>query len=60
MPTQLINLRIWSAADCISVDVDRILHALVQSGFEVIEKSQPYSCRPPKHSEARVYIKLDR
>jgi len=55
-PTQLIRIRVWSESTKIEETANRILTVLQDSGFELIERSQPYVCRPPKHLESRIYL----
>ena len=35
---------------------DTLVNVLEEEGYEVIEQTTPYPCRPPENDKSRVYI----
>jgi len=35
---------------------DKLVDVLEEEGYEVIEQSRPFPCRPPEEDKSRVYI----
>jgi hypothetical protein len=58
-PSDLIRIRIWAEARYVEGLADVIANALKPAiDAELIERSAPYPCRPPKQKESRVYLTL--
>lgn len=61
-PTPLVMIRIWSDIEITSEMADDLQAALAEfprtKGWQLIERSTPYQCRPPKQLEARIYLKF--
>lgn len=57
-PTEFISIRVWADAEIIPEAVEAVVHGLQSAGLRLVEQSPPYPCRPPKHLEARVYLKF--
>lgn len=55
-PTQLIRVRVWTDSAKVRGASQQIKTVLEQSGYELVEQSDPYSCRPPKQLESRIYL----
>lgn len=55
--TKLIMVRVWADAEIVEEAADEIV-GKVKRQWEIVERSQPYQCRPPKQREARVYLKF--
>ncbi len=55
-PTELIRLRVWADARFVEQVADECVFAVAAKGLRLVEKSDPYNCRPPKQLEARVYL----
>lgn len=55
-PTDLIRIRVWADSKKVTRAAIQIKSVLEQSGFEFIEQSEAYVCRPPKQLESRIYL----
>ena len=56
-PTDLIRVRVWGDARSIELSANNVVKELESSlNWELVERSSGYMCRPPKQSEARVYL----
>jgi hypothetical protein len=58
-PTDLIKIRIWTNGERISALVHDFLIQM-DSDFRLVERSNPYPCRPPKQNDSRVYLTFER
>lgn len=56
-PTPLILVRVWGNAETVEAAAALLQQRMVLQ-WELVEKSPPYLCRPPKQKEARVYLKF--
>ena len=56
-PTRLVMIRVWADAEIVEEAADDLV-SKTKKFFELIERSKPYPCRPPKQREARVYLKF--
>lgn len=54
-PTQMIRVRVWTDASKVD-DAANVVVAAMQDRFHLVERSDPYPCRPPKQAESRVYL----
>jgi hypothetical protein len=57
-PTEFIMVRLWAAGEVIEELADDVIAQLRAAGLRCLERSEIYPCRPPKHLEARVYLKF--
>ena len=55
-PTRLLRIRVWTDGEIVPEAADTIVHALGQQGYELLERSEPLPCRPPKQLEGRIYL----
>jgi hypothetical protein len=56
-PTPLVMIRVWAAADAVELAADEVVERL-RVNFNLVERSGPYPCRPPKQFESRIYLKF--
>lgn len=56
-PTPLIMIRVWADAEIVEEVADDVVKG-VKRIFQLVERSTPYPCRPPKQLESRVYLKF--
>ena len=59
-PTNLLKIRVWADQKFVQSDAGRIIQALEKLGYKIGEKSDEYTCRPPKQLEARIYLTFTR
>lgn len=57
-PTEFVMVRVWAAAETVGDVTDDLVRAMRKAGARLMERSNPYPCRPPKQQEARVYLKF--
>lgn len=59
-PTPLVMLRVWADGEILEEAVSDLVDLIKRSKlpWDLIEKSPPYGCRPPKQREGRVYLKF--
>lgn len=61
-PTPLIMIRAWAAGEIVGEAVDDLRAALAAhprtKSWQLVERSLPYQCRPPKQRESRIYLKF--
>jgi hypothetical protein len=55
-PTDLVRVRVWAKAEHIEQVADKLVSELSDGDYRLIERSEPYPCRPPKQLESRVYL----
>jgi len=59
--SKVLRVRVWAArgqAHDAAMVVARALHE--QAGWNLLEESAPYPCRPPQQNDERVYLTLAR
>lgn len=56
-PTKLIMVRVWADEEVIQEAADDVIRTN-KKHWELVERSEPFRCRPPKQREARVYLKF--
>lgn len=59
-PTPLIRVRVWGATGEKLEEAVALVKGAFANGFEVINQSMPYVCRPPQQRESRVYLEFQR
>jgi hypothetical protein len=57
-PTELVMVRVWADMEIVEEAADDIEATYQKRGYALLERSEPYRCRPPKQLEARVYLKF--
>lgn len=55
-PTDLLHVRVWARTENVEAQARLIVRTMTSGGYRLVEKSEPYVCRPPKHRESRVYL----
>jgi hypothetical protein len=59
-PTEFVRLRVWASEQVVQLEADKLILAIERTlGWQCIERSAVYPCRPPKEKEARVYLLFD-
>lgn len=56
--TKLIHVRVWADATKVEDAAALFIENAESMGLELLEKSPPKPCRPPKQLESRVYLKF--
>jgi hypothetical protein len=54
--TDLIRIRVWAESSKVADVANTVVRRMNGSGFSLIEKSDPYMCRPPNQLESRIYL----
>lgn len=54
--TDLIRVRVWAEASKVEDVANSLVRRMNGAGYSLIEKSEPYPCRPPKQLESRIYL----
>lgn len=55
-PTDLVRVRVWTNTAKVRGAAHHIKGVMEEAGFELLEQSEPYACRPPKQLESRIYL----
>ena len=58
-PTPLVMIRVWADSEKLQEAVGMVKGAFA-NGFDLIQESSPYPCRPPQQLESRVYLHFKR
>ena len=59
-PTPVIRVRVWGATGENLDEAVRTVKGAFGNGFEMVNQSLPYVCRPPQQLESRVYLEFRR
>ena len=59
-PTPLIRVRVWGATGATLDEAVSMVKGAFANGFDVVNQSLPYVCRPPQQLESRVYLEFRR
>lgn len=54
--TDLIRIRVWAARESVADAAEMLVRRFTRDGFVLVERSEPYPCRPPKQLESRIYL----
>ena len=54
--TDLVRVRVWAASEFVEQAADEVAHELQKQDYQLLERSFPYVCRPPKQLESRIYL----
>lgn len=55
-PTELIRVRVWAESSKVDGAAYQLRVATEEIGYQFLEKSDSYPCRPPKQLESRIYL----
>lgn len=55
-PSQLLRVRVWAAAEKVEQMAEIAIESMQQYGLKLLERSEPYPCRPPKQADSRIYL----
>lgn len=55
-PSEVIRVRLWTDSTKVRGVAYQVKTVLEESGYELLEQSEPYVCRPPKQLDSRVYL----
>lgn len=55
-PTELIRVRVWAESSKVSGAAYQMRVAMEEIGYQFLDQSDPYPCRPPKQLESRIYL----
>lgn len=56
-PTVFLLVRVWANEEIIHEVADDTVKGL-RKLYMLVERSEPYRCRPPKQREARIYLRF--
>lgn len=59
-PSNLIKVRVWAESSQVGLAADTLVAVYQKCGYELLEKSSPYICRPPQQLESRIYLSFKR
>ena len=59
-PTPLIRVRVWGETGEKLDEAVSMIKGAFGNGFELVNQSLPYVCRPPQQLESRVYLEFKR
>ena len=54
--SELVRIRVWANSKVVENAADLVVEGMEEKGFSLLEKSEPYQCRPPKQLESRIYL----
>ncbi|WP_414574262.1 hypothetical protein [Nostoc sp. CCY 9925] len=57
--TKLIRVRVWANKDKVEDAAELFIESIEGMGLKLLEKSNPYPCRPPNQLESRVYLTFE-
>lgn len=58
-PTPFVLIRVWANEEITPEVADDVTRSLKKLGlYDLVERSEPYRCRPPKQREARIYLRF--
>ncbi len=55
-PTELIRVRVWAESSKVGGAAYQLRVAMEDIGYQFMEQSESYPCRPPKQLESRIYL----
>ena len=55
-PSELIRIRCWARSEVVEMIADGVVESMRAAGLNLMERSQPYPCRPPQQRESRIYL----
>ncbi len=57
-PMDGVKIRLWANNDEVQDYSELITQLLKAEGYTIVDKSEPYQCRPPKQNESRIYLSI--
>ena len=54
--SEVLRIRVWAAAEKVEQLAEIAIESMQQYGLKLIERSNPYPCRPPKQADSRIYL----
>ncbi|PHJ55764.1 hypothetical protein VF14_33550 [Nostoc linckia z18] len=57
--TKLIRVRVWAAREIVENAADLFAENVEGMGLKLLERSNPYPCRPPNQLESRIYLTFE-
>lgn len=57
--TKLIRVRVWAAKEKVQDAAELFVENAESMGLRLLEKSNPYPCRPPNQLESRIYLTFE-
>ncbi|MDJ0509259.1 MAG: hypothetical protein QNJ64_08410 [Crocosphaera sp.] len=57
-PMEGLKMRLWGNNEEIEDYADLIIQLLRENGYSIVDKSQPYLCRPPQQNKSRIYLHI--
>ncbi len=57
--SKLIKIRIWADSKKVDEAAALFIENAESAGLRLVEKSQPYPCRPPHQNDSRVYLTFE-
>ncbi len=54
--SKLIKIRILASAQKVVQAAELFIESAEDMGLKLLEKSEPYPCRPPNQNDARIYL----
>lgn len=54
--TALVRIRVWASSETVPDVAEEVVRRMTRAGYSLVERSEPYQCRPPKQLESRVYL----
>lgn len=52
----LVKVRLIATEERLKEIAEQVVNSLESAGYEVIEWTSPYQCRPPESDKSRMYI----
>jgi hypothetical protein len=57
--TKLVKVRVWADSKKVADAAALIIESVESNGLRLLQKSPPYSCRPPQQLEGRIYLEFE-
>lgn len=56
--SRLVRVRVWADRELVEDWTDDIVRFLERAGWDMVDRSEVYTCRPPKQLEGRIYLQM--
>ena len=53
-----MRIRVWADRELVEDWTDEIVRFLERAGWDMVDRSEVYVCRPPKQLEGRIYLQM--
>ena len=57
-PSRLVRLRVWADRELVEDWAEDLVRLLEGAGWDLVDRSAVYGCRPPKQLEGRIYVQM--